>query len=171
MTRAEALWAQVESSKPSDVEGMTQELVAAFGAWRKGLAQPLGAVAFYFAGAEVEPYVPSDAWSHGFASATLQDGRLRGERLFREGRGFTPRPLRALHDALLEAAEAGPTADEAALDALKQPVVALTLARLTEALRRATADAAFSALTGVRPFRFFATPGHDEPTVPVLELE
>lgn len=167
------LLATLEASAAEDIDAMARELERAFVSWAEAIGPAtLGAVAFYFAGAEIEPYVPSDAWAHGFASAAFDGARFRpGARLFREKPAFTPRPLVALHDALLAAYDEGREADVEQLEGLEPRAVELTIDRVRAALETARGSDAFRRLRTSHRLLFAVTPGHDEPTVPILDLE
>jgi hypothetical protein len=81
--------------------------------------------------------------------------------------GFTPIPLPILVAAALD----DPDLDElAAFDDLRVRVMGSSLELAARAVTIAAAGNAFAALSTARPFRFIATPGHDEPEIVLLEL-
>ncbi|QSQ20330.1 hypothetical protein JY651_34450 [Pyxidicoccus parkwayensis] len=135
--------------------------------------RPLSAIRFYWAGAEVHPYVPQTVWGEGAIhhsySETESDNQLDfGATNFDSCGGFE---LGALGDALLELAEDEEIRRRAdAYVPLKKLLVVRSLQCARMALQRAVGDEAFGALPRVMPFQFFATPGHDAPSCLLLDV-
>lgn len=121
--------------------------------------QPITQIRFYWAGAEIEPWVPSAVMGNVYAGRTL---------LLDSCGGFDPTPLEILCDALADTPELG---DHDALGELAHLFVATSLERAARAVAIATRGAPFAALSTARPFDFVATPGHDTPHELLLRLE
>ena len=151
------------------VAGMLADLERSFASYaRRG--SELAAIVWTWAGAEVEPYVPTDVWGNGYGAYEDTESSEANELTVRElafsasgGFGFAP-----LDEWLVDLAA------RPALEAIgvQQPATKLVVARTLElaarALRRSVETAAFRALPRRTPFAFFARPGHDEPVVRLL---
>lgn len=145
----------------SAVADIVLQLESSFVRYRDLLAtrpQPITAIRFYWAGAEIEPWVPSQAMGNVYAGATL---------LLDSSGGFDPTPLPILCDAI---ADSAPLGDHAAFADLKALFVAESLELARRAIELAAAGEPFAALATARPFEFFATPGHGEAKLLVLRL-
>jgi len=136
--------------------------------------RPLQGVLFYYAGAEVEPYVPVQAWGVGIADAevTSRAGTLR--RVKKKAVNFSDcggYDLGKAATRLYEVAEEDLALDDRrGYDDVYKAVIldSFRLAKL--ALRHAVETDAFRQLPQRAPFHFWATPGHDEPTVELWVL-
>ena len=104
-------------------------------------------IVFYWAGAEVPPFFPSDVMGNVYA----------GKRLLADSvGGFSPFPLTLLEDG----------EDEAQVAQHLEKSLELAARAVIGAVR----SEAFAALDIVRPFQILATPGHDEPKRVLFEL-
>lgn len=121
-------------------------------------SRPITSIDFYWAGSEIEPWIPSEVMANVYV----------GEQLALDSTGgFTPIPLQILVDAVLDE----PDLDElTAFDDLRARFMARSLELAARAVTIAAAGNAFAALSTARPFRFIATPGHDEREIVLLEL-
>lgn len=129
------------------------QIEASFARYR-GLAN-ISSIVFYWAGAEVAPYVPSDVMGKVYAGTRLLADSVGG---------FAPIPL----TLLAAACEDDPSlADD---DALVARYLAASLDIAQRAVALAVTSEAFAALSIARPFRIVAAPGHDEPKLVLLEL-
>ena len=118
----------------------------------KKVGEPISAIRFYWAGAEVEPWVPSTVWGDGWLTHRFDGTKLtHGPANFHDCGGFDLGPIAEL---LLDADE----------DAQKE-LVLLSIDLTERALAIATKTDAFARLAKREGFEFFATPGHDEPSV------
>jgi hypothetical protein len=133
------------------VAAIVKELDASFTRYKKLLGdKSITAINFYWAGAEIEPFIPSDVMGNVYAGRTL---------LLDSTGGFTPIPLPALH-----AAEAF---DD---DALTELFMAASIELAKRAVAVAVEREPFRAMTTARPFQITATPGHDVPRLTLLAL-
>lgn len=144
------------------VRAMERELDDAFAIYR-GLVQgkpPLSSIRFYWAGDDVEPWVPSDVWGTGYTSHALEGGHgTRRETLFRDRGSFTPEPLLILFDA----ADGSDTlVEHASFWDVKSLFVLQSFQWAALALRRATTREPFLGLSTHRPFVLLGTGGHDQ---------
>ncbi|NNC20246.1 hypothetical protein HJC22_31450 [Corallococcus exiguus] len=147
------------------------EILALKGALEKSFAMYAGKVSavdrlsvlqFSWIGADVAPWVPTQAWGAGYAGHTLQDGEFRPERvLFRELEGFDPSPLPLLGDA----AEDPAVQDHARFDELRSLFLLRSFEWTSLALARAVDSPEFRGLPTTAPFYFLGRGGHDEPRV------
>jgi len=140
------------------VRAICAQLVSSARRWA-ALPDEASCVRFHFAGADVEPWIPSEAWANVYGDHAIVDGRFKPRRLLREAiGGFDPIPLSTI---LVRAANDGDDVDD--------DVRALFVAKSLELAARALADpqveVACRDVKMRRPFPFFATPGHGEPTV------
>jgi hypothetical protein len=120
---------------------------------------PITQICFYWAGAEIAPWVPSLVMGNVYADQTL---------LLDSCGGFDPTPLEILCDALADTPELG---EDAAFDDLEHLFVATSLELAARAVAIAARGVPFAALSTIRPFDFVATPGHDTKDVLLLHLE
>jgi hypothetical protein len=121
--------------------------------------QPITKIRFYWAGAEIAPWVPSVVMGNVYAGRTL---------LLDSCGGFDPTPLEILCDALADTPELG---DDAALGDLEHLFIATSLELAARAVTIAARGGPFAALSTARPFDFVATPGHDTENELLLRLE
>ncbi len=146
------------------VRELERELLRSFELYR-GLTAgkgPLSALKFYWAGADISPYIPTEAWGSGYSGHDFDGSALRPHgALFHDRGGFPVEPLPLLHDA----AEDGPLSDHARFDALRELFRLQSFEWAALALERAVASEAFRALPITRPFPIFGQGGHDEDTV------
>lgn len=135
--------------------------------------RPLCGVLFYYAGTEVEPYVPSQVWGQGVAEAevTVGDGAIRHIKKRAVNFGDCPGyELGAPAKLLLHAAETDDAIDERDGYCNVYKAVVLDSLRLaSRALQRLVVTSAFDTLPKTSPFSFWATPGHDEPRIELLK--
>ena len=122
-------------------------------------AQPITEIRFYWAGAEIEPWVPSVVMGNVYAGRTL---------LLDSCGGFDPTPLEILCNALADTPELG---EDDALGDLEQLFVTTSLELAARAIAIAARGAPFAALSTARPVDFVATPGHDTRNELLLRLE
>ena len=123
----------------------------------KSPAAPISAIRFYWAGTEIEPWVPSDVWCDGWLSHRYEETPDRnvlvhGAANFHACGGFDLGPI----GELLLAAED---------DDARKLLVLGSIDLVESALAIAVQTPAFARIPKLDPFEFFATPGHDEPSV------
>jgi hypothetical protein len=132
------------------IAGIVKELDKSFTRYAKEAEKPITKIDFYWAGAEVAPWVPADVWGNVYANKEL---------LLDSAGGFTPTPLPILYDV---AEELG---DHEAFDDLRDLFVAKSLHLAQQAIAKAARGKPFAAMTLGEPFTIVGTPGHDEPSV------
>lgn len=144
------------------------ELSTSLADWTRAMTKApagarLAAVSFFYAGAEVAPYLPQDVWADGLAELK-RDAEVikRGARHFREHAAFA---LCVVGERLTELGEDEAFHDSPAGDALAKALVLKSFVWLRAALPRLRALPAFAALPVTDDFVFIASPGHDEPWV------
>jgi len=125
----------------------------------KKVGEPISAIRFYWAGTEVDPFVPSTVWGDGWLSHRYEETEDRnvlahGLSNFHECGGFDLGPIA---DLLVDADE----------DRIKH-LVLRSIHLAERALAIAVKTDAFARLAKREGFELFATPGHDEPSVRLL---
>ena len=141
------------------VRQLDQSFLRYAGLLAKQPPQQITAIRFYWAGAEIAPWVPSAVMGNVHAGRKL---------LLDSCGGFDPTPLEILCDALADTPELG---DDDALGDLEHLFVATSLELAARAVAVAARGEPFAALPTTRPFDFVATPGHDSPDELLLRLE
>lgn len=150
------------------VDEIEQDLIQSFTDWRNKIdaSHDFVAVRFYWAGAEVEPFIPSDVWSYAYGGSAFNGIEGKAKKVFfKEQSAFAPQALIALVNN-----EAGPL-PAPLFDAVKSLFVTSSLCWAAMALWRLKDHPSFKALKPKLPFNFIATPGHDEEPVLLCTLE
>lgn len=148
--------------EPTAIAAIARDLDATFTLYRARLVgepRPITTIRFYWAGAEIEPWVPSVVMGNVYVARAL---------ILDSTGGFDPTPMSILYDALIETPELG---DTDAFGDLRRGFVAASVELARRAVAIAVGGEAFAALSTARPFEVLATPGHDTPRLPLLRLE
>ncbi|NTX05686.1 hypothetical protein [Myxococcus sp. CA040A] len=177
--------AEAEAVDEGLVTEMTAGLVKSFGmyrqprylrpeayAWeerdgvRTARIRPLSALLLYWAGGDVSPYVPQVVWGTGLVGhhyeETASENVLEfGATNFDSSGGFD---LGSPGATLVELAEDEALHELDVFVPLKKLLLVRTLQCAHAAVRKAVKSEAFRELPREESFRFFATPGHDEPS-------
>ena len=159
-------WAALDDA--AETARVLEELETSLADWTRAMTKApagagLAAVSFFYAGAEIAPYLPQDVWADGLAEVKRDGDRLtRGARHFREYAAFA---LCVIGEHLSELGEDEAFHDTPEGDALARALVLRSFVWLRAALRRLRATPAFAALPVTDDFVFLASPGHDEPWV------
>lgn len=145
------------------IEAIVRELDASFRDYREELARKgameVTAITLYWAGAEIEPWVPSTVMGNVYAGRT---------RVLDSAGGFEPEPLSILCDALADSEE---LRDSEVFDGLKELFVLESIEIAREAVASAVQSTAFAALRTARPFEVLAIPGHDRRKLLLVRLD
>lgn len=150
---------EVESlDEAKAIAAIEQELRASYRRYRS-VDQPITTIHFYWAGAEVAPWIPTEVMGNVYAGK---------RRLLESTGGFTPHPLPALQWALEQDAELG---DHDAFDDLRALFVSRSFELATTAIVASAGSKELAALDTARPFTFTGTPGHDETRVTLHRLD
>lgn len=159
-----AKWAALDDA--AETARVLDELTTSLADWTRAMTKApagarLAAVSFFYAGAEVAPYLPQDVWADGLAEVKRDGQRLtRGARHFREYAAFA---LCVVGERLAELGDDEPFHDSPEGDALARALVLRSFVWLRAALVRLRATPGFAALPVTDDFVFLASPGHDEP--------
>lgn len=157
-------WATLDDA--AETARVLDELTTSLADWTRAMTKApagarLAAVSFFYAGAEVAPYLPQDVWADGLAEVKRDGERLtRGARHFREYAAFA---LCVVGERLAELGEDEAFHETPEGDALARALVLRSFVWLRAALHRLRAAPAFAALPVTDDFVFLASPGHDEP--------
>ncbi|WP_163867747.1 hypothetical protein [Myxococcus eversor] len=184
--------AEAEAIDEGLVAEMTAGLVKSFGmyrqprylrpeayAWeerdgvRTARIRPLSALLLYWAGGDVSPYVPQMVWGEGLVDCSYEETETEnvlefGATNFDSSGGFD---LGSLGATLVELAEDEALRELEVFEPLQKLLLVRTLQCAHAAVLQAVKSDAFRELPRAESFRFFATPGHDEPNFLLLRLE
>lgn len=152
----------LESHGESEIEHVRENLVESFQKWKAHIdgSVPFVAVRFYWAGAEVDPYIPSTVWSYLYGGDSFQGLDSKAKKIFlKEGPAFEPTSLVKLSNG-----ELGKIPDHL-FHQVKDIYITSSLIFASKALNLIKEHPQFLALNPLFPFHFIATSGHDEPPI------
>lgn len=152
----------LEKNSDSEIASICEDFIRSFGHWKKHIdgSFPFVAVRFYWAGAEVEPFIPTAVWSYAYGGDPFQGVVGKAKKVFfKEGPAFEPNSLIQLANG-----ELGEIPHHL-FDSIKDLYVTNSLIVVSKALSLIKEHPQFLSLRPSYPFHFIATPGHDEPPI------
>lgn len=171
--KVKSLFEQIENMNAAiEVDCIQSELVDGFQRYgvevRNSGSPGLSCIAFYWAGGEIAPWVPTTVVADGFSDFQYTQNGDHCEfkprdRIFHFQSAFE---LGEVGEILNHVAESEDLKRSALRDLLEKMLILKSLEYASEALVMATRSDSFEKLPKRgEDFCFFATPGHDEPTI------